>query len=133
MSTVSWISISVAPASRASDNSVQAGRSTLVRYQFRIPKNTKGAIQVTACVNYRHLRQSYLNNVPGQDHPLYPVVQLASRTRLLNIGENQASGPDPSDNPDWMRWNNLGISYLDQLQYAEAIRAFGEVVELRPD
>ena len=30
--------------------------------------------------------------------------------------------PDPGDNADWMRWNNLGIGYLDQLQYADAIQ-----------
>ena len=30
-----------------------------------------------------------------------------------------------------MRWNNLGIAYLDQLQYADAMQAFGEVVKLQ--
>jgi tetratricopeptide (TPR) repeat protein len=117
----------------AYDNTVPAGRSALVRYQFRIPSDVKGPIQVTARVNYRHLRQSYLNNIFGKDHPLYPVVEIASRTRSLNIGENQPVAPDPSDNPDWMRWNNLGIGYLDQLQYADAINAFDQVVKLRRD
>ena len=28
-----------------------------------------------------------------------------------------------------MRWNNLGIAYLDQLQYADAMHAFEQVVE----
>jgi len=32
-----------------------------------------------------------------------------------------------------MRWNNLGISYLDQQQYPDAIQAFGEVTKLRPE
>ncbi len=32
-----------------------------------------------------------------------------------------------------MRWNNLGIAYLDQLQYADAMHAFEQVVKLRPD
>ena len=32
-----------------------------------------------------------------------------------------------------MRWNNLGIGYLDQLQYADAIDAFEQVIRLRPD
>jgi tetratricopeptide (TPR) repeat protein len=84
-------------------------------------------------VNYRHLRQSYLNNVFGPDHPLYPVVEIASRTRMLNIGMNDATPPAPGDNPDWMRWNNLGIGFLDQLQYSDAIEAFEQVVKLRPD
>lgn len=117
----------------AYDNTVQAGRSTLIRYEFRIPVDTKGPISVTARVNYRHLRQSYLNNVFGDDHPAYPIVELASRTRTLNIGDNPATAPDPKDNPDWMRWNNLGISYLDQLQYSDAVNAFSQVVALRPD
>jgi tetratricopeptide (TPR) repeat protein len=117
----------------AYDNSVQAGRSTLVRYEFKVPQNAKGALTITARVNYRHLRQSYLNNVFGKDHPAYPIVELASRTRSLTIGENAASAPDPHDNPDWMRWNNLGIAYLDQLQFADSIHAFSQVVQLRPD
>jgi Flp pilus assembly protein TadD len=117
----------------AYDNTIQAGRSALVRYEFRVPADVKGPITVTARVNYRHLRQSYLNNIFGKNHPPYPVVELASRTRTLNLGNNPATGPDPKDNPDWMRWNNLGIAYFDQLQYAEAIQAFGEVIKLRSD
>jgi tetratricopeptide (TPR) repeat protein len=117
----------------AFDNTVQAGRSVLVRYQFHIPAAAIGQVTVTAKVNYRHLRQGYLNNVFGKDHPLYPVVEIASRSRILNIGENQPVPSDPNDNSDWMRWNNLGISYLDQLQYADAIQAFAEVAKLRPD
>ena len=67
----------------AYDNTIQAGRSALVRYQFQLPKDVKGPITITAAVNYRHLRQSYLNNIFGPDHPAYPVVELASRTRTL--------------------------------------------------
>ena len=32
-----------------------------------------------------------------------------------------------------MRWNNLGIALSDQLQYADAMHAFEQVVKLRPD
>ena len=117
----------------AYDNSVQAGRSTLVRYEFQVPAQAKGAVTITARVNYRHLRQSYLNNVFGEEHPAYPIVELASRTRVLKIGENPVTKPEDHDNADWMRWNNLGIAYLDQFQYAEAIQAFTHVVQLRPD
>jgi len=118
----------------AYDNTVQAGRSVLVRYQFRLPANASGDFSVTAKVNYRHLRQSYLNNIFGKDdHPAYPVVEIASRTRVLKIGENTPGAPDPNDNQDWMRWNNLGIALLDQFQYQESVEAFNEVVKLRPD
>ena len=117
----------------AYDNTVSAGRSTLVRYQFHIPKDVKGSLTITAAVDYRHLRQSYLNNVLGKDHPAYPVVELASRSRTLNFGDNPISPALATDNPDWMRWNNIGIAYLDQLQYEEALQAFEHVVSLRPD
>jgi Cytochrome c554 and c-prime/Tetratricopeptide repeat len=118
----------------AYDNTVQAGRSVLVRYRFRIPSDVSGAISVTAKVNYRHFRQSYLDNIFGKgDHPAYPVVEIASRTRVLKLGDNRPEDPAPEDNPDWMRWNNLGIALLDQTQYAEAVSAFNEVVKLRHD
>jgi tetratricopeptide (TPR) repeat protein len=117
----------------AFDNTVQAGRSTLVRYQFQVPSDVQGPITITARVNYRHLRQSYLNNIFGKDHPAYPIVELASRTRAFEMGENKAASPDSADNPDWMRWNNLGISLLDEFQYSESVQAFYEVVKLRPD
>jgi len=119
--------------SMAYDNTIQSGRSAMVRYQFQIPARAKGPLTATARVNYRHFRQSYINNVFGEDHPAYPVVELASRTRILNLGDNPATDPEPQDNADWMRWNNLGIAYIDQLQYADAMHAFEQVVKLRPD
>jgi tetratricopeptide (TPR) repeat protein len=119
--------------SNAYDNTIQAGRSALIRYRFQIPQNVKGPLTITAQVNYRHLRKSYLDNVFGKDHPAYPVVELASRSRVLNIGDNPITPPLASDNPDWMRWNNVGIGYLDELQYDDAMRAFEQVIRLRPD
>jgi tetratricopeptide (TPR) repeat protein len=137
----------------AYDSTVPSGRSVLVRYQFRIPPNAKGPLNVTARINYRHLRQSYLNNVFGKDHPAYPIIEITERTRTLNVGENAATpqgpqnvasqspapqtqaAPSPAaqDNPEWMRWNNFGIACLDQSQYADAVSAFAQVVKLRPD
>jgi tetratricopeptide (TPR) repeat protein len=117
----------------AYDSTVPAGRSVLVRYEFRVPPNAKGPLTVTARVNYRHLRQSYLNNIFGKDHPAYPIVEITSRTRTLNLGDNPATAPDPQDNAEWMRWNNFGIACLDQFQYADAVSAFARVVALRPD
>ena len=127
----------------AYDNTIQAGRSALVRYEFQVPEHASGALTITASVEYRHLRQSYLNNVLGKNHPAYPVVELASRSRTINIGKNnlgennlgknKAALPLSTDNPDWMRWNNLGIGYLDQQQYEDANHAFEQVVKLRPD
>lgn len=117
----------------AYDNTIQAGRSALVRYQFRLPADVKGPVTLRARVNYRHFRQSYLNNIFGPDHPPYPVVEIATRSRTIRMGENGTTPPLPGDNEDWMRWNNLGISLLDQLQYDDALHAFEQVTKLRPD
>ena len=81
----------------AYDSTVPSGRSVLVRYQFHIPSNAKGPLNVTARINYRHLRQSYLNNIFGKDHPAYPIVEISERSRTLNLGENLAT-PEPPQN-----------------------------------
>ena len=127
----------------AYDATIQHGRSTLVRYEFRLPKDIAGHVTLVARMNYRHFRQDYMNFVLGDKHPDYPVVEMASRTRVFNIGENQpdpapANGPDGKpvaglDNPLWMRWNNFGIALLDQQQYLDSVRAFEKVAALRPD
>lgn len=116
----------------AYDNTIQSGRSALVRYRFMLRAGIKGPIKLTARVNYRHLRQSYLNNIFGLDHPAYPLVELASRTRTLNLGENSPVPAEHGDNPDWMRWNNAGIGLLDELQHQDALDAFEQVIRLNP-
>jgi tetratricopeptide (TPR) repeat protein len=125
------------------DSTIPAGGSVLVRYRFTIPADAAGPIALTVKVNYRHFRQGYLNAVLRPDHPRYPVVELASATRKLSIGGNLPSSPKPGENPDWMRWNNLGIACLSlgtgsgfgpvpAEEYAQAISAFMHVVQLRP-
>jgi tetratricopeptide (TPR) repeat protein len=116
----------------AYDNTVQSGRSALVRYRFELPANVKGPITLRASVNYRHLRQSYLNNIFGPDHPAYPLVEIASRTRTLDVGQNTPQVPTSGDNPEWMRWNNVGIGLLDELQHQDALDAFEHVIQLNP-
>ncbi len=116
-----------------SDTTIGPGRSTVVRYQFRLPKDGKGPYTLTARVNYRHFNEAFTNYVLGDKHSPYPVVEMAVRSRTLYVGENKPTPPQASDNPDWMRWNNFGIALLDQQQYSAAIDAFTQVQKLRPD
>lgn len=116
----------------AYDNTIQSGRSALVRYRFEIPAGIQGPVTLRASVEYRHLRQTYLNNIFGPDHPAYPVVEIASRSRTLRIGENLPENAQAGDNPDWMRWNNAGIGLLDELQHQDALDAFEQVIRLNP-
>jgi tetratricopeptide (TPR) repeat protein len=116
----------------AYNNSIVSGRSQIVRYEFKVPKEATGAITITAKVNYRRFNQHFINFVFGK-HYDEPVVEMAARTRTLVLGANPAAPPDPADNPLWMRWNNYGIGLLDAQQYAESERAFQNVAQLRPD
>jgi len=51
----------------------------------------------------------------------------------VNLGDNSVSPALATDNPDWMRWNNVGIGFLDEQQYPDALHAFEQVVKLAPD
>jgi len=128
----------------AYNNTIQSGRSQIVRYGFRIPPAmVSGALRVTAEVEYRRFDQRFVDFGMGR-HTVQPVVTMAARTRELKIGENPAdgnpAGGNPAgvagqahDNPLWMRWNNYGIALLDAEQYAESVHAFEQVAALRPD
>ncbi|HET7104631.1 MAG TPA: tetratricopeptide repeat protein [Terracidiphilus sp.] len=116
----------------AYDNTIQSGRSQLVRYRFRLPRNISGAVTLTATVCYRRFNQHFLDYAFGQKHYPEPIVDIASQTRVLNIGVNNPVAPGPDENPEWMRWNNYGISLLDALQYPASVEAFERVATLRP-
>jgi tetratricopeptide (TPR) repeat protein len=118
-----------ATRAKAYDNTILPGRSNLVRYRFRIPADAAGPISISTKVLYRRFRADWTDFVLGK-HVEYPIAQMAAKVLKLVLGENPAvtGGPEP-----WMRWNNYGISLLDQQQYRDAEDAFRHVVELRPD
>jgi len=112
------------------DNTILPGRSDLVRYQFRIPPDSKGPITVSAKVNYRRFRRGYTDFVlqPPRD---FPVSQIALQTACLRLAAN---GSDAVVDRKALvqRWNNYGIALLGQYQYQEAQQAFQRVTELDP-
>lgn len=120
----------------AYNNTIQSGRSQLVRYRFRIPKEMTGSFSLTATVKYRRFNQHYIDFAMSQKHYPEPVVEMAAQTRTFVVGENKpdATGADAKDQvPEWMRWNNYGIGLLDAQQYAASVTAFEHVAKLRPD
>jgi Flp pilus assembly protein TadD len=116
----------------AYNNTIQSGRSQVVRYQFKVPADAAGPISIPAKVNYRRFNQHFIDFGLGKHYEM-PVVEMAARTRTLAVGSNLAESPDPQDNKDWMRWNNYGIGLLDAQQYADSAYAFKRVTEMRPD
>ena len=123
----------------AYNNTIQSGRSQLVRYRFRLPKDIAGSVSLTATVRYRRFNQHFIDYAITQTgqkeakpYPM-PIVDMASETKTLKIGDNAPIPPDPSENKEWMRWNNYGITLLDAQQYAASVHAFERVAALRPD
>ena len=124
----------------AYNNSIQSGRSQLVRYRFRLPKRVSGSVTITATVKYRRFNQHFIDyamDQPAGKHFPQPILEVASAARALKIGEN---GPDAQNSSElsplaqpWMRWNNYGIALLDALQFEAAVQAFQRVADLRPD
>lgn len=118
---------------KAIQYTIQSGSSTLVRYQFQIPPNDPGPFTVTARVNYRHFDEAFADWVWGKNHKPLPITVMASRTRTFYLGQNKPVPPEPRDNPDWMRWNDFGITLIAEQQYGEAVAAFEHVAALRPN
>ena len=118
----------------AYNNTIQSGRSQLIRYCFTMPPG--GPVTVTAAVRYRRFDQHFIDfgmSIPLGQHYTQPIVDMVSQTRTLTLGNNPPTPPAKVDNPDWMRWNNYGIALLDAQQYAAAVYAFERVAKMRPD
>jgi Tfp pilus assembly protein PilF len=120
----------------AYNNTIQSGRSQIVRYSFHMPPAAAGPITLTATVRYRRFDQHFMDfgmNMSGGKHYDQPIVEMISASRTVAVGENHPVPPAPSENKQWMRWNNYGISLLDAQQYAASVEAFAHVAKLRPD
>jgi tetratricopeptide (TPR) repeat protein len=117
----------------AYNNTIQSGRSQVVRYSFRLPAAAQGSVTVTASVQYRRFDQHFVDFGMNKQHYEQPIVDMVSSSRTFFIGENKPVEPDPNDNKDWMRWNNFGIALLDAQQYASSVDAFQRVAKMRPD
>jgi tetratricopeptide (TPR) repeat protein len=115
----------------AYNNALQSGRSQLVRYRFRLPKDISGSVSLTATVRYRRFNQHFVDYAMAEKHYPLTIVDMASETRTLLIGENSQRSPSAQD--EWMRWNNYGIALLDAQQYEASVHAFERVAALRPD
>ena len=125
---------------QAYNNTIQSGRSQLVRYRFRLPKAISGAVTITATIKYRRFDQRFIDfaiTQTGLKEPKpypQPIIEVASdlaHHRYWRKLPNGAAGP--GENPEWMRWNNYGIALLDAFQYEASVHAFEHVADLRPD
>lgn len=108
---------------------IQSGRSDLARYRFTLPEDVGGKIRLSAKLQYRRFTRVFSDYALGQSLD-YPIVLMAKSERDVLINEENRPQPvDPKAMPDWRRWNNYGISLLDQRQFPQASDAFDEVID----
>ncbi len=120
---------------KAYDNTIQAGRSDVVRFRFRVPENGKRVENLTlrARVNYRRVNQEYTNYVLTQQRKkmTLPVVQMADAETRITAGAMEAAST-PVAKSIARRWNDYGIGLLEQAQYGAASEAFRRASEADP-
>jgi tetratricopeptide (TPR) repeat protein len=137
---------------KAYDNTINAGRSDVVRFRFRMPDEAgavpAGGLHLRARVNYRRFNQDYLNYVLGrrQARLTVPVVVMAEaevkfvtgRHEPQQSGHRRAAPSAPISRTalpqasEARRWNDYGIGLLEQAQYGAAAEAFRHASELDP-
>ncbi len=119
----------------AYNNTIQSGRSQLVRYSFHMPAS--GDVTVTATVKYRRFDQHFMDFGINKTHYVQPIVDMVLQSRTIHVGDNPpaplSAAEAKAENKEWMRWNNYGIALLDAQQYAASVAAFERVAKLRPD
>lgn len=125
---------------KAYDNAIQAGRSDVARFRFRVPaQNNDAATAITlrARVNYRRFNQEYTNYVLRRRNVqmVVPVVEMAQAEVKLIAGHvrNTSNDVHADDSQlDALRWNNYGIALMEQAQYGPAAEAFRRAARLNP-
>lgn len=117
----------------AYNNTIQSGRSQVVRYTFTVPASGVDDLTLTATVKYRRFDQTFIDFGMAKHYTQEPIVAMSSASRVVHVGDNAPTPPGENENKEWMRWNNYGIALLDAQQYAASYAAFQHVAKLRPD
>jgi Tfp pilus assembly protein PilF len=118
-------------------NQIGPGAARVVHYRVRVPPDARGAIELSAAVNYRKFTRDYTSFSLGEAHPSLPVTTIAEdRVALPVAGSREpVAGGGKRGNPDppWLRWNDYGIGLFLQGDLKGATRAWTRVMELAPD
>jgi Flp pilus assembly protein TadD len=138
---------------KAYDNFINAGRSDIARFRFRVPEGVGEGSPLTlrARVNYRRFIQEYTDRVLERRGVRLemPVVRMAeTELKLTGAGvvrtvETSAARVSPfrsqakatQQTPRQLqarRWNDYAIGLLEQMQYGAASDAFMRAAELNP-
>jgi Flp pilus assembly protein TadD len=132
---------------KAYDSFINAGRSDVARFRFRVPAEVKtnGGVSLTlrARVNYRRFIQEYTDRVLERrgarlEMPIVSMAETEVRLTGVKAADGSSKQPPSKTKPPLtptqqaQRWNDYGIGLLEQSQYSGAVDAFGRACELNP-
>jgi tetratricopeptide (TPR) repeat protein len=126
-------------AIKAYDNFIPSGRGDIVRYRFRLPVGVS-AVTLKATVNYRRFIQDYTKFVLDKYEAMHlniPVTKMVETKVVLQNGKQFENDPKKTEDSAFneqtaRRWNDYGISLLEQLQASEAAAAFRTAMNYDP-
>jgi tetratricopeptide (TPR) repeat protein len=124
------------------NNGIGPGADRVVRYSLRVPPDARGAIALSAAVDYRKFSRDYSVFVGGPNAPALPIVEISRDTVSLPVGNAEPSSAasranvsaESRANPDpaWQRWNDYGIGLFLQGDLKGAEAAWAKTAELAP-
>jgi tetratricopeptide (TPR) repeat protein len=122
-------------------NQIPPGAADVVHFVLNVPPDSGDTLTVEAALQYRKFDATLMQYVQGEaftgnDLPITTIASDSITFRIDPSGQ-ATSTTEPSDIPEWQRWNDYGIGLLrkggrGQLRQAE--EAFAQVEALgRPE
>ena len=94
------------------NNQMPPGTGQVVHYQFEVPENIEGEIDVSVKLQYRKFDAKYMKYVyPDKPENDLPITIMSSDKVTFSVGGNSTIGEVPAK-PEWQRWNDYGIGLL---------------------
>jgi tetratricopeptide (TPR) repeat protein len=135
------------------NHQIPPGAGQAVHFQFTVPDDQSGPLDVEVTLQYRKFDTIYLNYVYGTNYTAgapfqitndLPITAIASdrvRFPVEGTAGSEELAPQNSQVPEWQRWNDYGIGLLlegdkgsEKGELIQAAEAFANVERLgRPD
>ena len=135
------------------NHQIPPGAGQVVHFQFSVPEDQAGPLEVEVMLQYRKFDTIYLNYVYGTNYSPGAAFQVTNDLPITTIAsdritfpiEGATAGSDlevpASTVPEWQRWNDYGIGLLlegdkgsEKGELIQAAEAFSRVEGLgRPD
>ena len=119
------------------NHQIGPGSAAVVHYRLKIPPTARGEVSFKVTLNYRKFDTHYVRTF-SEDLKIsndLPITVIATDEITFPVGAplEEVQDVEPSDIPEWQRWNDYGIGYLnkqDREGLRDAERAFQQVIEL---